>query len=391
MWTVPIEALGRACASALFKTGSDSQAALGTDSLMLAGLRQRIALPALCLVALAAGGGCRAIVDHPEPRLVGPQTPPPIGEAVPTEKDKSSLPAYTVEPPDILLIDVLKVLPKPPYHIEATDVLSVEVEGTSDAAPISGRFVVDSSGQIDLGPRYHKVHVVGLTIDEATAAIRTFLLEIWRNPEVSLSLFQSAGLQPINGEHLVSPDGTVNLGTYGLVYVAGMTLNEAKAAVEEQLAKTLDHPQVSISVFAYNSKVYYVITEGAGSGDLVARFPITGNETVLDAIAQINGLSRLSSKNIWIARPTPGSAGCDAILPVSWKEITKGAATATNYQVLPGDRIFIAENKLIAMDAGLNHIIAPFERIMGFTLLTTQAVQTINRFPLGISGLGSGF
>ncbi len=170
-----------------------------------------------------------------------------------------------------------------------------------------------------------------------------------------------------------------------------MTLDDAKAAVEGQLAKFLDNPQVSVSVFAYNSKVYYVITEGAGSGDSVARLPITGNETVLDAIAQINGLSRLSSKNIWIARPAPGGAGCDIVLPVNWKEITKGAATATNYQILPGDRIFIAENKLIAIDAAFNQFIAPFERIFGVTLLGAQAVQTINRFPKGISGLSSGF
>src|SRR5262249_7831202 len=120
-------------------------------------------------------------------------------------------------------------------------------------------------------------------------------------------------------------------------------------------------------------------------------FPVTGNETVLDALAQVNGLSRLSSKNIWIARPTPGSAGCDAILPVNWREIAKGASTATNYQVLPGDRIFIAENKLIAIDAALNQVIAPFERVFGVSLLGAQSVQTINRFPLGISGLGSGF
>ena len=100
----------------------------------------------------------------------------------------------------------------------------------------------------------------------------------------------------------------------------------------------------------------------------------------------------MSSKNIWIARPAPGGAGCDVILPVNWNEITEGAATATNYQVLPGDRIFIAENKLIAIDAVLNQIIAPFERIFGFTLLGTQAIQTINRFPLGFSqGLGGGF
>jgi len=358
---------------------------------MLAGFFQRFALPALMIVAAATGGGCRAIVDRPEPRLVGPQIPPPIGDPVPTEKDKSALPSYTIEPPDILLVDVLKVVPKPPYHIEPTDVLSIEVEGTSDAAPIRDRFVVDSNGRVDLGPHYGKVKVSGLTIDEATEAVRTFLLEILTHPEVSLTLFGSTGLQPISGEHLVSPDGTVNLGTYGTVYVAGMTLDQAKLALEEQLAKFIDHPQVSMSVFAYNSKVYYVITEGAGNGDLVARLPITGNETVLDAIAQINGLSRLSSKNIWIARPTPGGSGCDAILPVNWKEITKGAATATNYQVLPGDRIFIAENKLIAIDAGLNHVIAPFERMMGFALLSTQAIQTINRYPLGISGLGSGF
>jgi hypothetical protein len=36
-------------------------------------------------------------------------------------------------------------------------------------------------------------------------------------------------------------------------------------------------------------------------------------------------------------------------------------------------------------------VIAPWERIFGVTLLGTQTVQTINRFPLGISGLGSGF
>ena len=38
-----------------------------------------------------------------------------------------------------------------------------------------------------------------------------------------------------------------------------------------------------------------------------------------------------------------------------------------------------------------NQVIAPFERIFGVALLGTQTVQTINRFPLGISGLGSGF
>ena len=155
-----------------------------------------------------------------------------------------------------------------------------------------------------MGPHFGKVKVSRLTIDEATEAVRNFLQEILTHPEVSLTLFQSQVQQPISGEYLVAPDGSVNLGTYGRVKVAGMTLDEARAAVEEKLAATLDNPRVSVTVFAYNSKVYYVITESLlGIGDQVARLPITGSETVLDALSEVKGLTGLSSKKIWIARP----------------------------------------------------------------------------------------
>ncbi len=269
--------------------------------------------------------------------------------SVPTEKDKSTLPTYVIEPPDILLIDAIKLVPKSPYHIESLDVVQISVSGTLIDQPISGQYPVDPSGVVDLGPAYGKVHILGQTVDEAQKTIEKHLRKTLKAPEVSVSLGQTAGQQQIAGEHLVGPDGTVNLGTYGTVYVAGMTVAEAKQAIEEQLTNYLEEPRVSVDVFAYNSKVYYVITEGAGSGDTLVRVPITGNETVLDALAQVNGLSRLSSKNIWIARPAPGGVNCDQMLPVNWNEITKGAATATNYQVLPGDRIFIAENKIIAL------------------------------------------
>ncbi len=322
---------------------------------------------------------------------------------MPTEKDKSTLAPYAIEPPDILFIEAIRLVPKAPYHIKAQDVVTVDIDlealGLDETAQRDNRYAVGPSGRIDLGPAFMqlfedhnaKIYVAGMTEDQAADAVRAKLHDSAgiEQPLVSVTLFQSSAMQPITAEHLVSPDGTVNLGTYGLVYVAGMTVEQAKAAIEEHLTQHLEDPQVSLSVFAYNSKVYYVITEGAGQGDLAARFPITGNETVLDAITQIGGLSRTSSTNVWIARPAPGGIGCDEILPVNWKEITKGGGTATNYQVLPGDRIFIAENKLILVDSMLNQAIAPFERIMGFTLLGTQSVQAINRFPLGFNGTGA--
>ena len=354
----------------------------------------------MTLVALlVVCAGCQTLVNRPEPRLVGPQTGDQFEGLVPTEKDKTTLPTYVIEPPDILFIEAIRVVPKPPYHILASDVLSIQLTGgfpteqSAGGGPNGDQYLVSPSGKIDLGPAYGdagRVSVTGLTEDEAAAAIEKSLREVVKDPRVSVQLAASAGMQPITGEHLVAPDGTVNLGSYGSIYVAGLTLAEATAAVNEHLSQQLDNPQVSMSVFAYNSKVYYVVTEGAGLGDTVARFPITGNETVLDALTQVNGLSRVSSKRIWIARPMLGGAGCDAILPVNWREITASGATASNYQVLPGDRIFIAQDSLIALDSTLNRIIAPMERIFGVTLLSTQAIQTANRFPDGLNA-GQGF
>jgi polysaccharide export outer membrane protein len=304
----------------------------------------------------------------------------------PSELRKTTLPTYVVEPPDILLIDAIKLVPKPPYRIESLDILQIVVVGTLLGQDIAGQFVVDPSGMVDLGPAYGKVFVAGQSIQEATTAIDRHLRRILREPEVSVVLAQSSGMQQIAGEHLIGPDGTINLGTYGSVYVAGMTLAQVKDAIEAQLSKYLQDPRISVDVFAYNSKVYYVISQGAGLGDGVTRVPVTGNETVLDAVAQVNGLSRLSSKKIWIARPSPGGKGCEQVLPVNWEEITAGAVASTNYQILPGDRVFIAEDKMIAADTFITKVTAPFERIMGFSLLGNQTIQSANRYPRGLQG-----
>lgn len=310
---------------------------------------------------------------------------PPMHGA-PSELRKSTLPTYVVAPPDILLIDAMKLVPKPPYLIQPLDVLQVVVVGTLLGQDIAGQFAVSPSGTIDLGPAYGKVTIAGKSVDDARRTIDKHLRRILREPEVSVVLAQSAGVQQIAGEKIVGPDGTVNLGTYGSVYVAGLTLAEVKDAIEAQLSKTLLDPRVSVDVFAYNSKVFYIVSQGAGLGDGITRVPITGNETVLDAIAQVNGLSRLASKKIWIARPTPGSRKCEQILPVNWNEITSSAGSATNYQILPGDRVFIAENKLIALDALMTKLTAPAERLFGFAFLGGQSIATFNNFPFGYQG-----
>jgi polysaccharide export outer membrane protein len=338
------------------------------------------ALTILALLLFAPG--CTAFLA---PRDPFPATPPepPMQSSVPRELEKVSLPRYIVEPPDILLIEGVKLVPKSPHKIETFDALLIRVSGAFPDRPIDDAYSVDADGSVNLGPTYGRVKVTGLTIEEAEDEVRKHLQQILSDVDVSISLLQSAGAQAVTGQHLVGPDGRVNLGTYGSVFVAGKTIEEVKEAVQGQLSLKLEEPEVFVDVLAYNSKLYYVITQGGGFGDDVVRLPITGNETVLDAVATIGGISQVSSTRMWIARPAPNGVGCEQVLPICWNDITRGASTATNYQLMPGDRLFIAEDRYTTMSGVVAKILRPFESIFGFVSLSTSALNRIDRFGLG--------
>jgi len=332
------------------------------------------------LVALALGTvlGCQTF-DHYDPTA---DQPVPGVMTPPREKDMVSLPAYRVEPPDLLQIEVLKMVPKPPYRAGIYDVLQIQVIGTLLDQPIDGFYLVEGEGVVNLGAAYGKVRVAGMTIEEIKEAITTSLRRILRNPEVSVQLARATGMQPISGVYLVAPDGTVNLRQYGVVHVAGLTVAEIQARLQEHLSHFLDSPDVAVDVASYNSKVYYLVTEGAGLGDSVRRLPVTGNDTVLDAISQVGGLSQVSSKKIWVARPAPGGAGCEQIMPVDWDAITAGASGQTNYQLMPGDRVYIAADGVSAMTNFIAKLLGPAQQVAGFSSLTSSTIrgyQTLGR------------
>lgn len=324
----------------------------------------------LIIAAAVPAAGCRVAQPHAGEGLF----PAPN---MPRELNKVVLPAYTIEPPDILVIEAIHIVPRSPYILRTADILAVNVLGTLPDAPISGAFPVQPGGIVNLGLPYGAVKVSGLTVDDAQREVQRIVGLQVQSPVVNVSLLEMAGKQQIAGQHLVGPDGTVTLGSYGSVPVVGMTLAQAKYAIEGHLRQFLEDPEVAIDVFAYNSKVYYVITQGAGTGDGVTRFPVTGNETVLDALANINGTTSVSSKKIWIARPVPNTDEMH-ILPVDWQGITAHGTSLTNYQILPGDRVFIAEDKLVAFDTRLAKLLAPMQRASGFALLTVNTAGQLS-------------
>lgn len=188
--------------------------------------------------------------------------------------------------------------------------------------------------------------------------------------------------QPVQGQFLVRPDGTVGLGIYGSVHVTGLTCDEARERIREFVSKTADKDpktlQVTVDVAAYNSKVYYIVTDGAGFGEQVYAFPVTGSETVMDALARIGGIPPVgSTRRIWVARRTPNAAQPEQLLPVDWCATAHQGVTCTNYQVLPGDRIYVQSQRLISIDNALAKVFSPIQRTLGVVLLGSSTYNSI--------------
>ena len=375
--------------------------------------KHRFSLCGVCAlsVLLLLFSGCVSHTAFFDPKPAGT----PIFRDVPKETAKSSLPFYYLEPPDIINVEAIHLAPKAPYLLRVFDVIMVDVIGTPPDVPITGFFAVEPGGVVHLGSGYGSVKVAGLSVEEAQDAIRRHLdgtnnttegisaRDFWGgrlrqntdeqhtdspasqpvplsgtliSPTVSVRLQRMGDMQQIAGNHTIGPDGFITLGSYGRVYVSGLTLDECRDAIELHLSKHLDHPQVAVDIFSYNSKGYYVIFQSSAMGERVLKFPYTGNENVLDAIANTDGLLANSSKRIWVARPV-GNSNKPVVLPVDWVDITAYGMPSTNYQLLPGDRVFVVEDRFLALDGSLARIFAPAERIMGFSLL---GAGTVTRF-----------
>ena len=267
------------------------------------------------LAVLAGCVGCQT-VRTPEEQIAA--------SSIPRELNKTSLPDYVVEPPDLIIVEVLEARP--------------------------GR--------------------------------------------------------PITGERLVRPDGTISLDFYGKVYVAGLTTQEIKEKIvlhlrkyltDEALGLVVENPEtgerelvppgesdmVFVDVTAYNSKVYYV------QGDVLApgRMPITGNETVLDAINYAGGLAPTASvPNIRLVRPAPPGACCEQVLPVNYQAIVNAGDTTTNYQLMPGDRLVVYRDPIVRTTLFIDRLAAPFNAVVQSMLTYSFMARSLNSINIPISG-----
>ena len=141
------------------------------------------------------------------------------------------------------------------------------------------------------------------------------------------------------GDQPVMPDGTIELGKYGRLQVAGRTVEDIEAAVKAQVeAQTKDAGVITVRVVTRASKVYYVLGEVNSPG----AYQLAGRETVLDAILAAGGLTdRAARDNIILDRPTPPDSLPRRAAGLPSDIIVQLGDTSTNYQLTAGDRICV--------------------------------------------------
>ena len=268
----------------------------------------------LALLAFFAACGCQT-VKTPEEKIANSN--------IPNEFKKVSMPDYIVEPPDLIVVEVLEALP---------------------GRPISGERLVRPDGKISLG-FYGEVYVAGLTVPEVKEKIVLHLRKFLHDEALGL----------IKADE----DGRADHGT---------------PKGEPIRIEPRDTDRVFVDVTAYNSKNYYVLGDVLVTGKL----PITGNETVLDAINYAGGLMPTAApQNIRLVRPAPPGACCEQILPVNLAAITSGGDPTTNYQLMPGDRIVVYRDPIVRLTVFIDRLAAPFQTVIGSMLQTAFTIRAV--------------
>lgn len=155
--------------------------------------------------------------------------------------------------------------------------------------------------------------VIGIPPDPGDAGVH----KIAAGDILTVDVFQ---VDELSTEERVGDNGSIVMPLIGTVNVAGLTTEQAEAKIAAALRKDyLQDPQVNIFVKDYANMR---ITVG-GAVEKPGVFPLTGTTTLLQAIAQAEGVTNLANEQEVIVFRTNQSNDINAYV-VNIKEIQRG-------------------------------------------------------------------
>jgi len=143
-------------------------------------------------------------------------------------------------------------------------------------------------------------------------------IKVWNEPQLTAA-------------YIVRPDGKISMPLAGEIVAAGQTPEKLGADITEALSKTINHPDVSVSIQQVNSKKYFIMGEVQKTGS----FPLLIPTTVMEALVNAGGFRDFAKKsNIVIIRGVQR-------FKFNYNSVYKGKNREQNIQLEAGDQIVV--------------------------------------------------
>lgn len=152
--------------------------------------------------------------------------------------------------------------------------------------------------------------------------------------------------EDLSGKYPVDADGTFTFPLIGRVKAGGLTLRELEAELKRLLKDGFfKDPQLAVGVETYKSQKIHIVGEVRNP----ATYPLTGDMSLIEAIASAGSTLPTASGEALIVRAKPGVEAPGPTLPsgdetdvttVDLKRLQSGALSQ-NIQLKDGDTIFV--------------------------------------------------
>jgi len=157
---------------------------------------------------------------------------------------------------------------------------------------------------------------------------------------------------------VVRPDGFFAFDLIGEVEAGGRTPEQVRREISERIQQFIVQPDVTVNVEESNSRRFYVFGEVKREGS----FPLVGEVTAIEALAAAEGATRfavLNSAQLTRLAREPG------VYPIRYTDITMSADVRTNYELQPGDVIYVPPNSSARIGYALQVVFFPLQQLIG--------------------------
>lgn len=166
--------------------------------------------------------------------------------------------------------------------------------------------------------------------------------------ELKVTIFDEPQL---SGSYKVDTDGSISYAILGRVTVGGRTVRDIETLLTKMLSDGyVNRPTVTVEVTEYRSKTIFVMGEVKTPG----QYPLTGDSTLMEILAQAGSLTANASDELRVLRPRdpatvtgpalPDDSNAAAIMTVNIRDIEEGRF-GSNIALQNGDTVFVPEAK----------------------------------------------